>query len=70
MDACNAQGNPRPNWDQYMPSGVVKFGYFVQGVQNLAYLCEDLAVATLFDSNSRIPLYLMSLRWLSRSKAI
>ena len=57
MDACNAQGNPWPNWDQYLPSGVDKFGYFVQGAQNLAYLCEDLAVATLFDSNSRIQLY-------------
>ncbi|KAL9984945.1 hypothetical protein ACROYT_G007292, partial [Oculina patagonica] len=56
IDACDAQGNPKPNWAQYLPSGVDKFGYVVQ-VQNLAYLCEDRTVAILFDRNSRIPLY-------------
>ena len=57
MDACDAQGNPRNNWVQYLPSGVVKFGYVVQGAQNLAYLCEDSTVAILYDRNARIPLY-------------
>ena len=57
MDACDPQGNSQPNWDQHLPSGVNKFGYVVQGAQNLAYLCEDGTVAILFDGNSKIPLY-------------
>ncbi|KAL9984951.1 hypothetical protein ACROYT_G007298, partial [Oculina patagonica] len=57
MDACDAQRNPKPNWAQYVPSGIDKFGFFVQGAQNLAYLCEDRTVAILFDCNSRIPLF-------------
>ncbi|XP_078357424.1 uncharacterized protein LOC144642334 [Oculina patagonica] len=57
MDACDAQGNPKSNWAQYLPSGVNNFGYVVQGAQKLAYLCENRTVAILFDRNSRIPLY-------------
>ena len=57
MDACDAQGKPKPNWAQYLPSGVDKFGYVVQRAQNLAYLCEGGTVTILFDGNSRIPLY-------------
>lgn len=57
MDACDAQGNPKPNWDEHLPLGVDKFGYVVQGAQNLAYLCEDGTIAILFDGNAKIPLY-------------
>ena len=57
MDGCDAQGNPKPNWDEHLPLGVDKFGYVVQGAQNLAYLCEDGTIAILFDGNAKIPLY-------------
>lgn len=56
MDACDMQGHPRSNWDQYVPAGLEQFGY-VQKVQKLEYMCEDGTVAILYDSNSQIPLY-------------
>ena len=52
--ACDAQGKPRPNWPEYLPSDVNRFG---GQEHNLAYLCEDSTVAILFDRNARIPLY-------------
>ena len=58
MDACDAQGNPKPNLAQYLPKGVDRFGFFEQGRRNLAYLCEGgNAVGILYDCNNRIPLY-------------
>ena len=56
-NACDPQGKPRDNWAQYLPQGVGRFGYAVGSKQNLAYVCEGHAVATLFDCNSKIPLY-------------
>lgn len=56
MDACDESGNARANWDSYLPQNVEQFG-LVEGVRNLAYLCECGAVAILYDCNSRIPLY-------------
>ena len=56
MDACDEHGNARANWDGYLPKNVEQFG-LVEGVRNLAYLCERDAVAILYDCNSRIPLY-------------
>ena len=56
MDACDEHGNARSNWNGYLPENVEQFG-LVEGVRNLAYLCERDAVAILYDCNSRIPLY-------------
>lgn len=56
MDACDEHGNRRANWADYLPENVEQFG-LVEGVQNLAYLCERNAVAILYGCNSRIPLY-------------
>lgn len=56
MDACDELGNTRANWSDSLPENVEQFG-LVEGVRNLAYLCEHGAVAILYDCNSRIPLY-------------
>ncbi len=57
IDACDAQGNPRPNPAQYLPSGVDNFGFAPQGRRNVMLLCEGDTVLILYDLNSRIPLY-------------
>ena len=61
MKACDAQGNPRPNLDNkltgYSPSGLEQFGSFVGKKQNLAYLCENGAIAILYDCENRTPVY-------------
>ena len=57
MEACDAQGNPKNNWAQYLPTDVNQYGLVVGRQRNLAYLCEVGAVAILYDCNNRIPLY-------------
>ena len=58
LGACDANGNRKQDWNKYLPLGVDKFGYVVQNVQNLRYVCEDPeSPAILFDNNSKIPLY-------------
>ncbi|PFX31091.1 hypothetical protein AWC38_SpisGene4101 [Stylophora pistillata] len=57
MEACDEKGKPKSTWPQYLPTGVDQFGLVHGGSQNLAYLCEDSAVAILYDCNNRIPLY-------------
>ena len=62
-EPCNAQRHPVPGLDHkltgYSPTGVEQFGGFIEGTdkQNLAYLCNDGAVAVLYDCVNRIPLY-------------
>ena len=50
-NSCSNQETPL---EIYLPQGVDEFG---KPVKNLFYLCEEEAVATLFDCNSKIPLY-------------
>lgn len=57
MGACDAFGNPKLNWAQYLPKAVDLYGFAEGGQKNLAYLCEGKAVAILYDCNSKIPLY-------------
>ena len=61
MKACDTQGKPRPKLNYkltgYSPSGLEKFGSFLGKKQNLAYLCENGAVATLYDCENRTPIY-------------
>ena len=58
LGACDANGNRKQNWNKYLSRGVDKFGYVVQNVQNLRYVCEDPESPTiLFDEKSKIPLY-------------
>jgi len=56
MDACDEHGHTRANWDEYLPENVEQFE-LVEGVRNLAYLCERGAAAIFYDCNSRIPLF-------------
>ena len=63
MGACNAQIHPVPGLDHKLtrcsPTGIEQFGGFITRTdkQNLAYLCNDGAVAVLYDCVNRIPLY-------------
>ena len=58
LGAGDANGNRKQNWNKYLSRGVDKFGYVVQNVQNLRYVCEDPeSPAILFDEKSKIPLY-------------
>lgn len=50
-NSCSNQGKSLEN---YLPQGVDEFG---KPVKHLFYLCEEETVATLFDCNSKIPLY-------------
>ena len=57
IEACDTVGNPSSYWTRCLPAGVDQFGLVVGRQRNLAYLCENGAVAILYDCNSRIPLY-------------